>query len=505
MQILLLRVTVASDPRQRAEPGRGKVGPARPPGLAYLYDSSEVGERRGDRPVRLSRFNLTVPSKKGELLLFNPWTCALVGLEPDFYHRYLDPETGDPNLASADVQTQFLEGHFTVPDGVDELEQYRFERARARFATDRLDLVLSPTMNCNLACVYCFETVRRPGLMSSDAVARLKAFVSERLTTIHTLTVTWYGGEPLMAQDVIRDIGQWLSAETKARHVSYAAKILTNGLLLTPKVAKTLQAGGITLAQVNLDGRREVHDRRRPRAGGGGTYDTIIRNLLEAPPDLQLAIRVGVDNENREECWRLYDTLLDLGLAQRHSVLIRPICESPGVCQSAAESCLGLPGFFSWYLGCLGQRLDAGLSVAGLDDLYPQPTVGCMSQHLNLYMVDPDGDFQRCLEHVGVKEQSVGRLGEPLTFGPVLQAWMSVDPLRIEGCRECRLLPLCGGGCPARWLERGRPECSPYQTTLTDILRLHDRWPATEAHGPDTSPAGGAAIAKKEMSPVGPA
>ncbi len=449
--------------------------------------------------MRLSRYNLAVPSDKGELLLFNSWTCALVGLEPDFFRRYLDPESGDPNLAPPDVQVQFLEGHFAVPDGVDEIEEYRFERSRSCFATDRLDLILAPTMDCNFACVYCFETARRPGIMSPQAVDELKNLIAGRLKTVHSLTVTWYGGEPLMAQPIIQDIGQWLTAETRARGVSYSAKVLTNGLLLTPEVARMLRDSGVTLAQVNLDGRREVHDRRRPRVGGGGSYDTIVRNLLAAPSDLEIALRVGVDSENREECWHLYDTLLDLGLAQRCHLLVRPICDSPGVCQSAAEACMGMSGFFSWYLGCLRERLDAGLPVTGLDDLYPRPTFGCMGQHLSLVMVDPDGDFQRCLEQAGAKEKSVGHVGQPLTFGPVLQAWMSADPLRMPACRECRFLPLCGGGCPARWLERGRPECSPYVNELSEVLRLHDRWPESN------EPKAGLPAPTEEASPSGPA
>ncbi|MCL6450599.1 MAG: radical SAM protein [Acetobacteraceae bacterium] len=427
--------------------------------------------------MRLSRYNLVTASDRGETLMFNPWTCAMVGLQPDFYRRYLDPEHGDPNLAPEGMQREFLFGHFAVPDGVDELQQYRFERARASFATDRLDLVVAPTLDCNLACVYCYEQARRPGVMPAAVIQAVKDLVSRRLRAASSLRVTWYGGEPLLALGVIEELAGWLLAQARARGADYESRVITNGLLLSPRVARGLQALGVNLIQVSLDGPQELHDRRRPRLGGQGTFEAIMENLASLPPGLHLVVRVAVDRQNQERVWEFYE-MLQRRLPRRCQVLIRPVSDSPGVCRSAASSCMSAPEFLSWYLSSLRDRLDRGRSVAGLDDMYPRPNLGCMGTQLSQVMVDPDGNMQRCLEEVGMRERTVGSVDRPLLFGPVLQEWMALDPLAVPRCRQCHILPMCSGGCPARWIRAGQPECTPYLALLPEVMRLHDRWPA---------------------------
>lgn len=159
------------------------------------------------------------------------------------------------------------------------------ERASAQMLSGldsgHLGLIIFPTEQCNFRCRYCYEDfVRRR--MSHRVVDGIKNLITQRSADMTSISIGWYGGEPLIARPVIREIADHVAAVRccSDHSIRYDGFITTNGYLLSPDVAQDLFAHGITRAQVTLDGPHDLHDQTRVLANGRGTFDRIWRNLL---------------------------------------------------------------------------------------------------------------------------------------------------------------------------------------------------------------------------------
>src|SRR5690606_20137919 len=144
------------------------------------------------------------------------------------------------------------------------------QHRRSKFQpTNTLGLTICPTLNCNFRCTYCYQHHLK-GVMRADVRNRIAAYVaaSDGLQDLH---VTWFGGEPLLAMTVV----EGLSERFLAGPHRYSASIVTNGSRLTPAHSRRLVELNVTRAQITLDGPRDLHDQRRPLAGGAPTFDAI--------------------------------------------------------------------------------------------------------------------------------------------------------------------------------------------------------------------------------------
>ncbi|WP_045520292.1 radical SAM protein [Neobacillus niacini] len=165
----------------------------------------------------------------------------------------------------------------------------------------RQELIIFPTEKCNFRCTYCYEDYTI-GRMSDDTIGGIKAFLDKRAPELNELYLSWFGGEPLVAKDIVRDISAYASALAKANpDLRYVSTMTTNAYYLTPSTLTELTAVGVLRYQITLDGPREMHNRTRLRADGKGTFDRIWENLLairDSKEPVSITLRVHHDAEN---------------------------------------------------------------------------------------------------------------------------------------------------------------------------------------------------------------
>lgn len=153
--------------------------------------------------------------------------------------------------------------------------------ARAACAhTGRVNLTICPTMGCNFDCPYCFEdheNVRMTPKVQDDVLTLARRMLES--AQAKELTVTWFGGGPLLAPDVIENLSTRLMALTDERGVTCRAEVITNGFLLTTEIAEMLERARVTELQVTIDGLGVTHDATRHLVGGGPSFDRIVKNL----------------------------------------------------------------------------------------------------------------------------------------------------------------------------------------------------------------------------------
>lgn len=136
-----------------------------------------------------------------------------------------------------------------------------------------------PTEQCNFRCVYCYENFSI-GRMTPAVVSGVKKLLSDRASDLKRLDLSWFGGEPLVASDIVIDISRHASELAKLHGIAMTGLVTTNGWFLTPKLAEILDSYSISNYQITLDGMPEVHDTSRIQRNGHGTFDRIWANLL---------------------------------------------------------------------------------------------------------------------------------------------------------------------------------------------------------------------------------
>lgn len=182
---------------------------------------------------------------------------------------------------------------------------------RAQLISDKfLELIILPTEQCNFRCVYCYEDFSI-GRMKPEIIAGIKALLDKRCSKLNFLNLSWFGGEPLVAKDVVLDISEYATSLTeKYSQLQYSGSMTTNGYFLDIKTASTLANLGVRDYQISLDGPKEIHDRSRRRADGKSTFERIWTNLL-AIRDSSLPVSILLRLHFTPDTLNLFDPLLE--------------------------------------------------------------------------------------------------------------------------------------------------------------------------------------------------
>jgi len=147
-------------------------------------------------------------------------------------------------------------------------------------SNDILHLIILPTEECNFKCVYCYETFKF-GRMKPNVVNGIKEFINSRISDLKLLTISWFGGEPLLALDIVEDIMKYVQSLLKEnKEVTFVSDMTTNAYCLTIPVFRKLVGFGVCHYQISFDGPKELHNRKRVLANGRGTFDRIWNNLV---------------------------------------------------------------------------------------------------------------------------------------------------------------------------------------------------------------------------------
>jgi uncharacterized protein len=239
-------------------------------------------------------------SRLGKYLGISTATGDFFDLSKETYDKVFEWHTAV--LASPHALTDYealrLSRKIGLPDDV--LDYFPLSTSPIDSSSDdavMTDITLNLTSQCNLNCVYCWndkgaysdQSFQKKGNLSEDLCLRKEMmspvtarkavdFLLAHCRDEKNLVIDFYGGEPLLNIDVIRDVVQYCKEKEKERGVSFHYLLATNGTLLTEDVAGELLGLGVQIA-VSIDGKKEIHDANRPFPDGRGSFDTISKNL----------------------------------------------------------------------------------------------------------------------------------------------------------------------------------------------------------------------------------
>ena len=339
----------------------------------------------------------------------------------------------------------------------------------------KVGLVICPTMACNFDCPYCFEDHGGPK-MAPEVQDDVGALAERMLDASGAdgLTVIWFGGEPLLAPDVIEALSPRLRDLAAERGVNYDAGVITNGYLLSQEVADMLSRAGVTRLQVTLDGLADSHNATRPLAGGGPTFERIVGNLRDNELDFAVFVRHNVHAGNRGdvEALEAFVQLLAEESGNRISCYQARVHECD-VAENRGSSVGALQGPDDIAVAAREDARRFGRARSTFCDVHVLWDVA----------VDPQGRLHTCWEAVDKPGQSFGCARDWDPASPLrtadnrdmLSCYLSAAaPLADPECRACVWLPHCMGGCPRERLFGSGRRCVPYKDDPESfVLALH--------------------------------
>ena len=401
-----------------------------------------------------SKFNIYYTTPDGTQLLFNSVSCALAIVD----EKYVELVRCLPSLTDENVPENLMEcyqaakeGHLIVETDYDEMLDLTTKRKLIQYKTDELRLTIAPTLGCNFKCIYCYEEARQ-GLMSKEVQDSLVDFVENQSKRLRNLSVTWYGGEPLLAKNIIYDLSKRLINICNANGIAFEASMVSNGSLLDDETIKELIEYKVDNIQITIDGTPETHNKRRISKSGQGSFDTIIDNInkILKTEKISVGIRINVDKSNKEELPTLLKILSDRLISKNVFISFGQVKVYTKACLSVEKTCYTNPEFaielFSF------QKLLEEYGFTEWNDIpYPQQAlIYCGAERLNTFVVDPQGFLYKCWNVVGMTQHAVGNITDKMF--EITNArngyWMQRSPMKDSKCKECKLIPVCMGGCP---------------------------------------------------------
>ncbi len=426
-------------------------------------------------------------------LINNTLTGALDIIENDIWNLIVAQKFNDipPNILSRLRNRGYF---YSDPKKEDKILVELYNNYVRKASKRPLRFVFCPSYQCNLRCIYCFET----DLPSNPNKFMSKKILADSLNAAQEISkkksgkidsVELFGGEPLLLKNkpFVEKILKFASEKDAP------ITIITNGVSVKEFIEILLPVKDkIEMLQITIDGPPEIHDKRRKYPSGKGSFDHISNNIdLLLKNKIHTNVRINIDNTNIEYIPDLYEYIsgknwiqhpdfsIRLALVTDHTTLDYDNIIIPE--EKLLERLIhvydehpALEELFGFYLfKPLRHILDI---VSGAPNVSPK-FFNCESNLLELNVFCPDGYIYACGESIGKPELAIGKFSPGLEFYPDRKKlWTERTILNIKKCRTCCFAPICGGGCAfssiLMYKDNREPICERYQEVLDTFLKL---------------------------------
>ena len=341
-----------------------------------------------------------------------------------------------------------------TPDDYEELAGEYKERSKVIKA-----LCLHVAHTCNLNCSYCFASQGKyhgeRALMSFEVGRRALDFLVENSGTRRNLEVDFFGGEPLMNWQVVKDLVAYARSIEKDAGKNFRFTLTTNGVLLDDEVTEFCNREMHNVV-LSLDGRKEVNDRFRVDVAGNGSYERIVPNFqrfVAARGDKSYYMRGTYTHYNPDFTNDLFH-MADLGFTE---LSMEPVVCAPGdPCALTEEDFPVLCEQYELLAKDMLRRWREGKPITFyhyMIDLKHGPCIykrvsGCGSG--TEYMaVTPWGELFPCHQFVGDPKYSLGNIWDGVTNTAAQDEFRHCNAYSRPDCKDCWARLYCSGGCAA--------------------------------------------------------
>jgi uncharacterized protein len=375
------------------------------------------------------------------IILFSTWFLSKIEIREETFRAI---EKGE---ISAEHEKLLAGLGMIVPDREEEKKAVLSLFDRINKFSPGMDFIAVMNLDCNFACKYCFEGELKGNLyMSKETSDRLVDFIKERFTdNKNTLLVDFYGGEPLLSIDLIKQVSRELKAFTEERGASYSFSLVTNGALLKRKTALELAELGLKGVKITIDGPADIHNKNRPFKSGVPSFDTLIKNIKETWDIVKINLGGNFEEDNYRDFPLLLDYLEKEGLTPDKLGVIKfdPVAKRPERVMNPTDYRGGCITLDEPWLLTANELLRDDILRRGYKTLNMGHKL-CMIESLNSCVVNYDGSLYKCPGFIGMEEFKIGNIKDRVSN---YKDTYNLEIWKNDKCTECEYLPLCYGGC----------------------------------------------------------
>ena len=435
--------------------------------------------------MKTSLFNISQPIENG-VLLYNTFSTSLVELSDELYKAIFE----ENDYSFPEISDLYSMG-FLVDDKYNELEAMEKIRCEViKNSTSQIaNIIIAPTLECNAHCFYCFENGYRKGKMSLETADALVEFL-EKHWNGEKLGITWFGGEPLLASDII----DYISTKLTEKNIIYGCKITTNGSLLDGKLAqKAIELWHVEKVQITIDAVGDKYNRiKNYDKQYQDAFSLVMQNMQNAlSMGINLKVRINFDPSKQDEALETMNYLLRrFNNANHLKIYFAPI-------DADDEIVKNISGDFDEYnehpyisLIKFGRKHHLYRGFPDMEDdestdheydtcgllkklkIYPSP-INCYATCPNVFSIGPNGDIYKCHRALGRKEYASGNIKTGIEENDAYKFFCNTA-LTYSECAMCPILPICQGGCKINaQFYSGKEACAPSKAIIKDLILLY--------------------------------
>lgn len=420
-----------------------------------------------------SKYNVVIENKSEGVLILNTYTAAVVLVPKEYWNKdYINEED------ITEDWTNLIFAGIYIEENIDEYKQL-FENMKnsSKQGSEELSITIAPTYLCNMECEYCFQEDLNYAIMTENDADNIFENLINIIIRHKKVHVTWFGGEPLLAIDIMVYLSSKIIDFCMSTRITYDACIITNGTMLTNEIIISLKKAKISYIQVTLDGKK-YHDCVRKMKDGTLSYEKIIKNISEVVNEIDVVVRCNINKKNKNCIEEMIDDLMIKNKLQNKIYFnFYPVSQFAGKKTKNTEYLefcdieeynnvlVRLIRYISKY-----QKPDSVLNMRMKPSCIP-----CEAIFKDTVCIDVYGDVYKCMLSMQNKALCIGNINdkslEYILDTETQNGWLNFQ--WSSECTNCNILPLCHSGCLYIRRASGQNKiCAIEKVTHKDIIKL---------------------------------
>ena len=414
--------------------------------------------------MKLSLYNTYLPLEENSVLVFNAMEDSFLGI---FGYRF-DASTPIEEIqerVSKETWDNLVKGGAIVEKSKDEVETLR-NRIKEVDEDDTIFILhINPTLDCNFKCWYCYETHKPGSRIDSATITSILSLVKsilEEKKDLKIFRLSFFGGEPLLAFEEVKTIIEGISRLCKEKEVSLTVSFTTNGYLLDEEKITWLRPYRASF-QITLDGGSDHHNKTRFEKGGVPSFDRILSHIVRCVENTMfVTLRINFTTKNIDSASEIVEKLKDVPAENRQYLCVdfQRVWQDGG---RAVDETYNKARNFRRKLQELGYDVSNNRILNGVRS-------SCYGDKKNYLLVNYNGDVFCCTAREFSEDNRMGRLlSVGVEWDFVKRERHLASKFSQTVCQDCRIAPLCGGGCRRQAMEHLNLKGCMYSRSEADI------------------------------------
>ena len=408
--------------------------------------------------MNTSIFNTLIPILDAHTLIFNAYSGAFVVIR-DKVMTLAPSDIDNIRSSSPELYRQLCEGGMIVEEGINEVQLLEDRIYSTDNNMDEFILHINPTLDCNFRCWYCYENHLTGSRMSPAILESVRRFITKTIKSQEKLklfSLDFFGGEPLLEFDhVVKPLTHYVSALCRNAGIKFNLHFTSNGFLLEPNKIEYLAQYNCGF-QITLDGGKEFHDKTRfTKSGKFPSYAVIIDNIKSLiSKGVEVILRINYTKYNIHSVPLILKDILDIEKVNKRYLLID--LQRVWQDRNAPDNCDEIANAIR------KEFMIQGFTVL-TNYLHHDVRQSCYGDKINHTLINYDGYVYGCTARDFTEANSIGVLNIDGSIDYKKEVYHDRNKSKLSKkiCRECRVAPICGGGCKQRAYEdKDNPNCT---------------------------------------------